>query len=84
MTAQRGTTSLETELRTFRSRRDELVGRAKGKYVLIKGDRVVGFFEDQTDAITNGFQEFGNTAFLVKLITDVDVPLNLTSLNIGA
>jgi hypothetical protein len=84
MTAQKGAASLETELRTFRSHRDELVGQAKGKYVLIKGERVVGFFEDQTDAISNGFKEFGNTSFLVKLITEVDVPLNLTSLNIGA
>lgn len=84
MTAQKGAASLEAELRTFRTRRDELLGRAKGKYVLIKGERIVAFFEDQTDAITNGFKEFGNSPFLVKLVTDVDVPLNFTSLNIGA
>jgi hypothetical protein len=83
MTAQKGAASLEAELRTFRSRRDELIGRAKGKYVLIQGDRIAGFFEDQTDAITNGFKEFGNTPFLVKLVTEVDVPLNFTSFTIG-
>jgi hypothetical protein len=83
MTAQKGAVSLQAELRTFRARRDELIGRAKGKYVLIKGEDVVDFFEDQTDAITKGFKKFGNSPFLVKLVTDVEVPLNFTTFNIG-
>jgi hypothetical protein len=84
MTAQKGAISLEAELRTFRARRDELIGRAKGKYVLIKGEEIVDFFENQTDAITKGFRTFGNNPFLVKLITDVEVPLNFTTFSIGA
>jgi len=83
MTAHRHAHSLETELRTFRAHRDELIGRARGKYVLIHGEEIVDFFENQTDALTKGFRKFGNNPFLVKLVTEVEVPLNFTMFNVG-
>jgi hypothetical protein len=83
MTAQKGAATLDAELRTYRSHLDELIGRAKGKYVLIKGELVIDVFENQTDAITKGFKQFGNNPFLVKRVTDVEVPLNFTTFNLG-
>ena len=83
MTAHQGAPTLEVELRTFRAHRDELIGRAKGKYVLIHGEDIVDFFENQTDAITKGFRKFGNNPFLVKLVTEVEVPLNFTMFTVG-
>jgi len=73
------TTKLDHELATYAAHREELLGSARGKFVLIKGERLVGTFESQQDAIERGYEEFGNEPFLVKQILEVDVPFNFTS-----
>ncbi len=78
MTANKANSSLGAELQTFATHRNELLGRAKGKYVLIKGEDVVDVFEDRTDALVRGYREFGNHPFLVKKVTDVEAPLSFT------
>jgi len=83
MTANKGHSSLAAELATFAQHRDELLGRAKGKFVLIKGADVVDVFEDRTDAVVRGYREFGNHPFLVKKVTEFETPLTFTSLRIG-
>lgn len=83
MTASKSSASLDVELKTFASQRNDLLGRARGKFVLIKGDKVVDIFEDRTDALSRGYREFGNASFLVKQVTDFETPLNFTSFNIG-
>jgi hypothetical protein len=59
---------LDRELQTFEAHREELVGQAKGKYVLIKEDRVVGLFETWQAGVDRGFQVLGHTPFLVKKV----------------
>jgi hypothetical protein len=83
MTANKGHSSLAVELVTFAKHRDELLGRAKGKFVLIKGTNVVDVFEDRTDAFVRGYREFGNHPFLVKKVTEFEPPLNFTSFRLG-
>lgn len=74
---------LDKELATFEAHREDLLGRAKGKFVLIKGDRVVDVFENAVDATKRGYDEFGNSPFLVKEILEVDLPTNFTSFNLA-
>ena len=74
---------LEKELAYFEQHRSELLGRAKGKFALIKNETLVDTFDGQADAIRAGYRKFGNEPFLVKQILAVDVPLNFTSFNIG-
>ena len=81
--ATASTPELETELRFFEAHRAELVAQAKGRYALVKDDRLAGIFDDQNEAIRIGYEMFGNQAFLVKRIADVDIPLNFTSFNLG-
>lgn len=83
MTAKKAHSSLEAELQTFQAHRNELLGRARGKFVLIKGQRVVDIFEDRNDALSRGYREFGRDPFLVKQVMDVESPLNFTSFRIG-
>ncbi len=70
---------LEQEQATFDAHRAELLGRAKGKYVLIKGSKILGDFTDIQEALKNGYERFGNQPFLVKLVAEVDAPLSFTS-----
>jgi hypothetical protein len=82
MMANKAHSSLAAELQTFAMHRNELLGRAKGKYVLIKGEDVVDVFGDRTDALVRGYREFGNHPFLVKKVTDVEAPLNFESITV--
>jgi len=74
-----GTSELESELRCFEAHRAELVERARGKYALVKNDALIGTFDDQTRAIRAGYERFGNEPFLVKEISEVDLPLIISS-----
>jgi hypothetical protein len=76
-------TGLEREVETYEAHRAELLGRAKDKFVLIKGDKVVDVFESVQDALKRGYDTFGNTPFLVKKIVEVEMPLNFTSFQLG-
>lgn len=73
------TTKLEQEIKYFEAARDQLLGKAKGKFALIKGDKLIDIFENQLDAIKIGYEKFGNEPFLVKQILEVDTPQNFTS-----
>lgn len=68
----------ETERRTFQDRRDDLIANALGKFVLIKGEEVVGIYDAEGDAVREAYNRFGNVPFFVKQIVEVEVPLTFT------
>jgi hypothetical protein len=70
---------LNEEVSVFEAHRSELLGSARGKFVLIKGDEMVGVFDSEMDAIRQGYEKFGNVAFLVKLVTEFETPQDFTS-----
>jgi len=70
---------LSAELKTYEASLSALLATHEGKYVLIHGDKVLGTFDNQMDAITWGYRELGNTPFLVKQVTKVEVPLSYVS-----
>jgi len=74
---------LETEWRYFNEHRAELLQQAAGKFALIKGDSLIGMFDSEASAIRTGYQKLGNVPFLVKEVTEVDIPLTFTSFDLG-
>ena len=71
------TNVLDEELRTYESHKAELLTTDKGKFVLIKRDKVVGIFVAEEDALDRGYREFGRPPFLVKQILEVDPVLHM-------
>lgn len=71
---------LETELHYFNERRSDLLKSAAGKFALVKGEALIGTFDSETEAIRHGYQTLGNVAFLVRQITEADMPLSFTYL----
>lgn len=67
--------SLEQELKTYEENKERLLSEAKGKFVLIKGDKIIGIYVSQEDALAEGYKRFGNEEFLVKEITEIE-PVN--------
>lgn len=74
---------LDVALATFDEHRRRLVREAPGKFVLIYGDRIVGVFDTDDDALAQGYERFGNVPFLVKEITEADVPISMMSVLFG-
>jgi len=72
-------TILDAELKTYEQHRDRLLARAEGKFALIHGDQVVGVFESEMDAISQGYRQFGNVPFLVKQVVKIETPLSFIS-----
>jgi len=62
----------EEELRTFESRKDELVAQGEGKYVLIRGSDIAGIWTTYEDALQAGYQKFGLQGFFVRKIERIE------------
>lgn len=63
---------LKQELKTFQEKKNELLTEAKDKFALIKQNKVLGTFSTYEDALAEGYKRFGNTAFLVKQVSEVE------------
>ena len=59
--------ALETELKTFEEKLPELLAN-EGKFVLIHGKDIEGFFVAYEDAVSEGYAKFGLDPFLVRRI----------------
>ena len=78
-----GLTLLRNELNTYDKQKNELIGKSKGKFVLIKDNQIIDVFETKNDAIRQGYERLGNVPFLVKQILEVETPQNFTSNLLG-
>jgi len=60
---------LKKELRFFEKSRAKLLKEHENEVVLIKGEKVFGFFKNERDAYAEGVTQFGNAAFLIKRVS---------------
>ena len=74
---------LANELEAFERQKDDLLGKAEGKFALVRDDEVAGVFDSKEDAIEEGYKQFGNIPFLVKQIVRVETPQNYISFLLG-
>ncbi|KKK98666.1 hypothetical protein LCGC14_2640490, partial [marine sediment metagenome] len=65
-------TVLTRELATYEREKARLLAEARGKFVLIKGDDVIGTYDTQTGAIDEGWRRYGDAPILLKQIVDID------------
>ena len=59
---------LKEEYEAYKARKDELLVKHEGKFVLIKGKELIDVFSSYDDALKEGVKKFGNVPFLVKRI----------------
>ncbi len=60
--------NLETELKYYISKREELLQHYEGKYALIIGEELVGIFDDPLEGHKRVKEKRGNVPILVKRI----------------
>jgi len=63
--------ALEKELETYK-REFEHLREHEGKFVLIKDDRVLDWYDTYRDALKAGYEKFGLVPFMVKQILSVE------------
>ena len=68
----------EIELGVFHEHLDEWSSQDIGRFVLIKGAEVRGPYDTQNDAITVGYEAYGNVPFLTKEILPFERPATFT------
>ena len=74
---------LETELRYFEDHRAEWVRLYPGKFVVIKGEVLVGPYDTNEAAYNAGVAKFGTEGFLVKQVVEKDTPSQAPALFAG-
>lgn len=62
------TVVLAEEYKTYLAHQDEFMQGHLDEFVLIKGEKVIGFYKSYEDALRNGLSKFGNVPFFVKVV----------------
>jgi hypothetical protein len=75
--------ALQEELDTYARREDEFKQTNTGKFVVIKGKEVIGFFDDLESALTEGTRRFGLEPYLVRKVGEPVQTLTIPALALG-
>jgi hypothetical protein len=71
------------ELAFFESHLAEFLEKAKGKFVLIKGEEVVGFFDTDNAAYKAGIERFGVAPFLIREVLPEEQMYDIPAYRLG-
>jgi hypothetical protein len=75
---------LEKERKYFSEHLAELISQYSGKFVVVKGDELIGTFNTIEDALGEGARRFGLQPFLVRQVTTAEVTeINIPALTLG-
>ncbi len=76
-------TILQEEQAFFEANRAALLKEHLGKYALIKGSELIGAFDTDENAYTEGVARFGNVPFLIRRIEEKDATAQFPALTYG-
>jgi hypothetical protein len=65
-------TPLALELVTYRDKLDEMLDGHEGDFVVIKGDKIIGYHTDHEDAADEVFKKFGTEPALIKKVMELE------------
>lgn len=68
---------LSKELATYEKRKSEFLAKHEGKYVVIHGEEIAGFWDTWGDALKVGYEKFSLDNFLVRQILAVEEPIRI-------
>ena len=78
-----GDMALEKELKFFAENKTQWTEVHLGKFVLVKGDELIGVFDNAETAITEGAKRFGTESFLVRQLNPEEKDVYIPALALG-
>ena len=74
---------LQQERKFFKANQAEWLKSYPGKFVLIKGDKLIGVFDNDANAVADGLRRFGSESFLVRGVNEKEEALRIPALMFG-
>ncbi len=74
---------LEAERTYFEKMLAEWLNVYTGKVALVKGELLVGVFDDESDALAEGARRFGSESFLIRRIQERQDEVSIPALMLG-
>lgn len=74
---------LEQEISYYQSHLNEWLSRYPGKIVVVKGEELIGVFDDQDSALAEGARRFGLSSFLVRPVQAQQEEIHIPALTLG-
>jgi len=74
---------LEKERKYFEQNCIEWFKQNPGKFVLVKNEELIGFFNTQQDALIEGARRFGTESFLVRQVEESEQLIYIPALTLG-
>ena len=63
---------LEKEYKIYLNHLGEFLPNHLNQYVLIKDQKVVGFYDSYEQALKTGLKDFGNVPFFIKMVSKAE------------
>jgi len=79
----KGVEALREELAFYETMKAEWLLAHEGKFVLIKGKQLLGFFDTQEQAYSEGLKRLGNKPFLIKQVVKEEPIQTIPALHYG-
>ena len=74
---------LEKEVAFFQQHQGEWAARFAGKFVLVRGEELVGAYDTVETALAEGARRFGLTSFLVRPVSGAIPQVSIPALTTG-
>lgn len=74
---------LEQERSFYQEKLEEWLFQFPNKFVLIKGQELIGTFSSSSEALAEGVRRFGLTSFLIRQVQDAQEEVNIPALTLG-
>lgn len=75
--------ALQVEREFFKANQAEWIKIHSGKFVLVKGEKLIGVFDSDQKAVAEGLRLFGSESFLVRGVDEQDETLRIPALMFG-
>ena len=69
---------IKKEMEWFEAHRKELLEKARGKWVAVYNQKLIGIYDDLGTAYDNALDEAKSTKVLIKQILEEDEPLDIS------
>jgi len=70
---------LEKEEKAFEQNLPELLKTDLGKFVLVKGDKIIGVYSVIADALSSGYEKYKEQPFFIRQVSLTQQPLDFTN-----